>query len=91
MRTGGAVEANAADLSVAGPDTLFGWARIALPPVPADTTRPATRACAPSVERGGTAGLPCRVIDRDFSAGPAKVTTVIRNPAGKVVKRRARW
>jgi subtilisin family serine protease len=80
------VKANAIDLGDAGPDTLFGWGRLELRPVPTDTTRPVTRAYATSVKRGGVAALPYKVIDNGFSAGPAKVTIVLRNSAGKVVK-----
>jgi subtilisin family serine protease len=80
------IKTNAVDLGVAGPDSVFGWGRILLPAVPTDTTRPVTKASFESVKRGGYAVLPYRVNDAGFSAGPAKVTIVIKNGSGKVVK-----
>jgi len=80
------VKANAVDLGAAGPDNVFGWGRILLPVVPTDTTRPVTKASYESVRRGTYAVLPYRVNDVGFSAGPARVTIVIKNRYGKTVK-----
>ncbi len=81
------IKAGALDLGVAGPDTVYGWGRVLLPAVPADTTPPTTTAQPARVKRGQTAALDYRVDDPGFSAGPATVTIVIRNSKGKVVKK----
>jgi subtilisin family serine protease len=80
------IKSVAVDLGPAGPDTIYGWGRILLPAVPRDTTGPVTKASDASVKRGGKAALPYRVNDAGFSVGPARVTIVIKNKAGKVVK-----
>ena len=80
------IKTGAVDLGVTGPDSVFGWGRILLPVVPTDTTRPVTKASYESVKLGGYAVLPYRVNDAGFSAGPAKVTIVIKNRSGRVVR-----
>ena len=74
------IKADAVDLGVAGPDTVFGWGRILLPLVPTDATPPHDHgeARAVKVKDGQTAALDYRVDDAGFSAGPATVTIVVR-------------
>ena len=81
------IKDQAADLGTPGPDTLFGWGRAVLPAVPRDTTRPVTTAWAAKVKRGAGAVLRYRVVDAGFSAGPAKVTLLVKNARGKLVKK----